>query len=229
MFSLYLSLFWSSCLYSHRRLHVVVLQEALQVEDGHLLSLTYVQKLTQSSVRQDVLLVVQAVLLHVVHYATGYIRAAHLSALGLAQEDAQGISNLLGLGEYTGLLGYRVASLVEQRCPRAAPATSLLNLACQALLQLLHVSQNSAQSVAELIYLGYLAVKLGYKVQLSLRLSSSGGYCGGSHYRGSYYGSSYCRSGSLAATRGGGSGGYSGCGLSLCGSSLRSLGNSRLS
>jgi len=207
----------------------VNLEVALEVEDGDLLRLRYGKKLAESGVREDVLLVVETVLLDVVHDATGDIRAAHLRALGLAKEDAERIRNLLGLREDRGLLGDRVTRLVKNGRPRAAAATSLLNLASKALLKLLHVGKDGAERVAELIHLGDLGVELSYKVELSLRLSCrSSRYRGGYNGRGSYrYRGGRC---SLAATRGGGGrgGGNSGDRLRLCGGSLRGLRGSRV-
>jgi len=206
----------------------VDLQEALEVEDGHLLRLRYDKELAERGVRQDVLLVVETVLLDVVHDATGDIRAAHLRALGLAKEDAERIRNLLGLGEDRGLLGKGVARLIQEGRTRTLAATSLLNLAGKALLQLLHVGKDRAERVAELIDLGDLSVELSNKVELGLRLSGSrrGGddsSSGGRRYRGGG------RSGRRLATAcrsGGGRGNY-GCGLLLLGGSLRGLGYSR--
>ena len=77
----------------------MVLEVALKVEDSHLLGLRHLEELAKSSVRVDVLLVVEAVLLHVVHHATSHVRAADLGALGLAKECAERIRDLLGLRE----------------------------------------------------------------------------------------------------------------------------------
>lgn len=164
-----------------RRLDVVVLEVALEVEDSNLLGLRALEELAKRGIRVDVLLVVEAVLLDVVHDATGDVRAAHLRALGLAEEDAEVIRDLLRAGEDRRLLGEGVARLIQLGRLRAAATAGLLDLASKTLLELLHVGEDEAERVAELVDLGHLGVELGDKVNLGLRL----GGCG-NRYRGNY-------------------------------------------
>jgi len=203
-------------------LHIVVLQEALEVQNGNLFPLLNIQKLTQGSIRIDVLLVVQAVLLHVVHDATGHVRAAHLCALGLAKKHAQIVRDLLGLREHGGLLGYRVARLIHCRSPSAAAAAGTLELTGKTLLHLLQVAQHHAKLVAELVHLCYLSIELGHKADLILSGSSGGSRSShGGRHRGS------TGSGSLRGTaRRSRCCGYRGDLLLLGGGGLRGLGNS---
>ena len=83
----------------YNRLDVVALEVALEVENGDLLRLRDAEELTERGIRVDVLLVVELVRLDVVHNATGYIRTGHQSALGLTEEYAERIRDLLGLRE----------------------------------------------------------------------------------------------------------------------------------
>jgi len=227
------SLFYFLLQFSHlrrdnrdRRLDVVTLQVALEVQDRHLLRLRALEELAESGIRVDVLLVVELVRLDVVHDTTGDVRAAHLSALRLAEEDTELIRDLLRLGEDGLLLGKRVARLIKLRDLRAATTTRLLDLARQALLQLLHISQNHAERVAEVVDLRHLSVELGDEVDLLNRLRGNrhgGGGNGGRRARRNGDG----RSGSLLALRrrgGGGNGrGHNGSDLLLLGSRRRLL------
>ena len=210
-----------------RRLDVVTLQVALEVQDRHLLRLRALEELAEGGIRVDVLLVVELVRLDVVHDATSDIRAAHLSALRLAEEDTELVRDLLRLGEDRLLLGERVARLIQLRDLRAAAATRLLDLARQALLQLLHISQNHAERVAEVVDLRHLSVELSDEVDLLDRLRGNrrgGGYNGRRARR-----NGDGRSGSLRrlALRGRGGGGdrrrHNGSDLLLLGSRRRLL------
>ena len=177
------------------------LEEALQVQDVHGVAVRHLQQLAEGRVRVDLLLGVQAVLLHVLHDATGHVGAGHLRALRLAEEHAQVVRDLLGLGEHAGLLGQGVARLVQGRGPRAAAAAGLLDLASQALLQLLHVGQHGTQGVAELVHLTHLGVELGYQVHLLLAGGGAGHHGGSGYgYRGGHRGRA--RGGGLGAGRG---------------------------
>jgi len=183
----------------------VHLEVALEVEDGHLLGLGGAEKLAKRGIGVDVLLVVELLVLHVGHDATGDIRAAHLRALGLTEEDAEVIGNLLGLGEDGLLLGKGVARLIKGRGPSAAAATGLLELTPKALLSLLHVGKHKAERGAKLVHLRDVSGELGNKVHLLLAGSGNGGG-GRCHHRGGNGGgrSGGCRGG-LAARRGGNS------------------------
>lgn len=122
----------------------MVLEVALEVEDSHLLGLRALEELAKRGIRVDVLLVVEAVLLDVVHDATGYVRAAHLRALRLAEEDTEVVRDLLRAREDRRLLGKRVTRLIQLRRLRAAAAAGLLDLAGKTLLELLHVGEDKA-------------------------------------------------------------------------------------
>ncbi len=191
MFRFYFLLFYfllrlSRTYLRHRHsLDVVVLEVALEVEDSHLLSLRHLEELAKSRIRVDVLLVVEAVLLHVVHHATRDIGAADLRALGLAKEDAKVVRNLLGLREDRGLLGKGVARLVKGRGPSTAAAAGTLELTGKTLLHLLHVAENHAELVAEVVDLRDLSVELRNK-GLRAGLLRGGGNRGRDRYRGGH-------------------------------------------
>ena len=61
------------------------------------------------------MLVLQVVLLHVAIHTLGHLRAAHQSALGLAEEQAQLIRHLGGALEDAGLAGLRIRTLHHRR------------------------------------------------------------------------------------------------------------------
>ena len=195
------------------------LEVALEVEDRHLLGLRGAEQLTKRGIRVDVLLVVELLLLDVGHDAARHIGAAHLGALGLAEEHAKVVRDLLGLGEDRLLLGKGVARLIHGRRPSAAAAAGLLELASQALLSLLHVGKHGRQRGAEVIDLRDVRGKLGDKVHLLLR--GGGGRGGRRHGGGNRRGRSGGGAGGLRATgrghrgRGGGygNGGNRGGGL----------------
>ena len=227
---------WFVCLsrdhLRHRhRLDVVVLEVALEVEDSHLLSLRHLEELAKSRIRVDVLLVVEAVLLHVVHHATRHIGAADLGALGLAEEHAEVVRNLLGLREDRGLLGKGVARLVKGRGPSAAAAARTLELTAQALLHLLHVAENHAELVAKVVDLRDLGVELRNK-GLRAGLLSRSGYRGGGrdHNRGGHRGRRRRRrlGGAGRRSRGRRYGSGNGCDLLLLGSGRLLRGNTCL-
>jgi len=127
MFYVFLLFFFRVCL-SNRGLDVVTLEVRLEVEDIHLLGLRYTEQLAKSGIRVDVLLVVEALGLYVVHDATGYIRAGHQRALGLAEEYAKVVRDLRGLREDGGLLGELLAVSIKLGYPRAAAAAGTLEL-----------------------------------------------------------------------------------------------------
>lgn len=85
-------------------------QELLQVQDGQVVGLAQRQQFAQRGVGLDGLLLHQVVSLGVRHDTLGHRRAANLGSLGLAQERAQLIGNLHGLGEDAGL-GLRTLNL----------------------------------------------------------------------------------------------------------------------
>ena len=184
----------------------MVLEVALEVEDSHLLGLRALEELAKRGIRVDVLLVVEAVLLDVVHDATGYVRAAHLRALRLAEEDTEVVRDLLRAREDRRLLGKRVARLIQLRRLRAAAAAGLLDLAGKTLLELLHVGEDKAQRVAELVDLRHLGVELGDQVNLGLRLGGRGNSHRG-YYRRRRGGHGYRRSRGLGDLGGLGRGG----------------------
>ena len=80
-------------------LDVVAAQEALQVEDGECITLIERQELAQSDVSLDRLLVHQVVGAGIGHHTLRHLRAAHLRILGHAEERAELIRDLHGLGE----------------------------------------------------------------------------------------------------------------------------------
>jgi len=207
------SLFYFLLQFSHlrrdnrdRRLDVVVLEVALEVEDRDLLSLRRLEELAERGVRVDVLLVVELVALDVVHDATGDVRAAHLRALRLAEEDAELVRDLLGLGEDRRLLGEGVARLIELRRLRAAAATRLLDLAGETLLELLHVGEHCREHRAEAVHLLHEAVELGNHVYILLHGDSCSGGRGDVRHNGGR-GRGCDRGGGCRGGNGGGNGG----------------------
>lgn len=85
------------------RLHVVAVQVLLEVQDRDLVVLRHRQQLAQSRIGLDLLLIHQVVGVGVGHDRLGHLRAADLRTLGLAQEGAQLVRDLHGLGEDAGL------------------------------------------------------------------------------------------------------------------------------
>ena len=133
----------------HRRLlHVVAVQVALQVEVRQRLAVANGQQLLESGIRLDVVLVLQVLLLHVLVHLLRHLRAAQQSALGLAQEHAQLISNLGGALEDAGSTGLHGTILIQHGRPPLALA-SILNLAVHALLQLLHLAQHGRHRLTQ--------------------------------------------------------------------------------
>ena len=161
----------------------MALEVRLEVEDIDLLGLRDAEELTESGIRVDVLLVVEALGLDVVHDATRDIRTRHERTLGLAEEDTELVRDLRGLRENRGLLGELLAVGIELGYPRAAAAAGTLELAAEALLHLLALSKKIAERVANLVELRDVGIELSDKVDLNLGLSS-----GRRRYRGGDYG-----------------------------------------
>ena len=168
----------------------MAVQVALEVEVGQRLAVADGQQLLQGGVGLDVVLVLQALLLHVVVHGLGHLRAAHQGAVGLAQELAQLISHLGGALEDAGGTRLGVRALLNLHA--ALALASILQLAVDTLLQLLHLVEHGRHSLLQ----GVQVASHG----LDVLIQSGGGHHGGGH------------SGHLHGGRGNDSGGSLGLG-----------------
>jgi len=169
-------------------LDVVRLEVALEIEDLELIGLGKSKELTERGIGLDDLLHHKSVLLGVAADASGHLRAADLSSLGEAEEGTESIRDGGGLGEDSILLGL----VLSIHNGGLAPATllSLLELARDLLLELLHIRVKRAEGGAELVHALHDSVELGDNVHVLLsgrgsRGRSSGGGRGGGDDRGS--------------------------------------------
>ena len=128
----------------YRRLQVVGLQVALQVQDLQVIRLRQGEQLAERSVRVDRLLIHQALRLGVVAHLLRDGGARDQGALGNAEELAQRIGHGRGLREDRGLCNNGLAVLGHRRCLAATALGDLLDLAGQLLLELLDRRANGA-------------------------------------------------------------------------------------
>ena len=149
----------------------MAVQVALEVEVGQGLTVADGQQLLQGGVGLDVVLVLQALLLHVVVHGLGHLRAAHQGAIGLAQELAQLVSHLGGALEDAGGTRLGVRALLHLHA--ALALASILELAVHTLLQLLHLVQHGRHSLLQ----GVQVASHG----LDVLIQGGGGHHGGSH------------------------------------------------
>lgn len=131
---------------NNRRLQVVLVEVALEIEVGQLLTLRHAEELLQRRIGLDVVLVLEALLLHVVVDGLGNLRAGHLRALGLAEERAQLLRNLGGALED----GRRALDLhaVLINLGLALALASILDLAVHTLLHTLNLAEQGGDSLA---------------------------------------------------------------------------------
>ena len=161
------------------RLDVVAVQVLLQVQDRDLVILRDRQELAQGRIGLDLLLVHQVVGVRVGHHRLGDLRAADLRALGLAQEGAQLVRDLHGLGEDAGLglTGLGAIGLA------LAAALGLLDHARSLLLDRLQSRGRRGESRLQarqlLVQLGDRGSQRGADVLLSRRRSRRGRNRGG--------------------------------------------------
>ena len=129
----------------------MVAQEALEVEDGQLLACREVggkvQQLGQLCIRIDVVALHEGVLLRIASDLLGHLRAAHLGVSGVAKEDIQLRSDLLGHIEHRGALGRIGVSRTVSLAVLAALA-GILDSAVDLLLQALDLSEEAGDGVA---------------------------------------------------------------------------------
>ena len=107
-----------------RRLEVVHLEGALEVEDRHLVGLRNIEEGAKGAVRVDVLTGHETLLTSIANDGTSDLAAAELGALGLTQEDTECIRDVVQLREHVGLVGGRGAIGTDRRLA----ATTLVEL-----------------------------------------------------------------------------------------------------
>ena len=128
-------------------LDVMSVQVALQVEVGQLVSISDGQELLQCSVRLDVVLVLQALFLDVVVDGLGDFTAAHQSAVGLAQELAEFISDLGGALEDAQSARLCIRALLDLAATLAL--ASILDFTVDTLLELLDLREHGGDSLLQ--------------------------------------------------------------------------------
>jgi len=133
----------------HRRLQVVRLEEALEVEDLELILLRQRKQLAQRRIRLDDLLVHQLVGLGVGADLRRDLRAREQGALRNAEERAERVRDGRRLREDRLLLHDRLTALRYGGSATAATLRRLLDLARNLLLQLLHVREDGAEHRAQ--------------------------------------------------------------------------------
>jgi hypothetical protein len=165
---------------SGRGLEVVLVEVALEIEVGQLLTLRHAEELLERGIRLDVVLVLEALLLHVGIDGLGDLRARHLRALGLTEEVAELIGNLGGaLEDGRGTLDL-VTVLINLRL--ALALASILNLTMDTLLEALDLAEQSSDSLA---HRGEVASHgLDVLIERGRRGRNRGGLSGGRRDRG---------------------------------------------
>jgi len=129
-------------------LDVVLVEVLLEVEVRQGLTLRRSEELLEQGIRLDVVLVLEALLLDVGRHRLGDVGARHLRTLGLAEEAAELIGELGGDLEDGEANRLRLAVRIHSR--RAALALArILNLAVHALLELLELSVERGDNIAE--------------------------------------------------------------------------------
>lgn len=144
----------------HRRLQVVGLQIALEVEDLQLIRLLEREELAQRTIRLDDLLVHQRVVLGVLADRRRDRRAGEQGALRDTEERAERIRDGRRLREDRLLLGHSLTALRRDGSAAAATLGRLLELARDLLLELLHVRQDGAEHRAQGVNLLYEGVEV---------------------------------------------------------------------
>ena len=74
----------------------MAVEVTLEVEVGELLRLRHLEELAEGTIRRDVMLVLEVLLLDVVVDLLGYVGAADQGALGVTEEHAELIGDLGG-------------------------------------------------------------------------------------------------------------------------------------
>ena len=128
-------------------LDVVAVEVALEVEVRQRLTLADREELLERGIRLDVVLVLEALLLHVVVDRLRDLRAGHERAVGLAKELAQLIRDLRGDLEDARLARRRIDALLNLRA--ALALARILDLAVDTLLKLLHLREHGRNRLTE--------------------------------------------------------------------------------
>jgi hypothetical protein len=134
-------------------LDVVLVEVLLEVEVGQGLTLRRGQELLERSIRLDVVLVLEVLLLDVGRHRLGDVGARHLSALGLAEEVAEIVTELGGDLEDGEASRLGLTVRVHRRRATLTLA-SILDLAVHTLLELLELSVERGDDLAEAIEAG---------------------------------------------------------------------------
>jgi len=120
---------------------------ALEVEVREVVSIREAEQLLERGIRLDVVLVLQVLLLHVVVDLTRHVGAGDQRALRLAEEDAELLSDLRG--DLEDGRTTRLGTLLALRLDAAAALARILDLAVDALLQLLDLRDHRGDNLAE--------------------------------------------------------------------------------
>ena len=120
---------------------------ALEVEVREVVRIREAEELLERGIRLDVVLVLEVLLLHVVVDLAGHVGAGDQSALGLAEEDAELISDLGGDLEDGRTAG--LGTLLALSLDAAAALAGILDLAVDALLELLDLSDHGGDNLTE--------------------------------------------------------------------------------
>ena len=128
-----------------RRLDVVAVEVALEIEVGEGLINTDGEQSTERSIRLDVVLVLQVVGLHVVVHRLGDLGAAHQGAGGAAEERQQFLRHLSrALKDRRGAL-HLYTVLIHLHA--AAALAGILHVTVDTLLQTLQLGLESGESL----------------------------------------------------------------------------------
>ena len=120
---------------------------ALEVEVREVVRIREAEQLLERGIRLDVVLVLQVLLLHVVVDLARHVGAGDQRALRLAEEDAELISHLRG--DLEDGRTARLGALLALRLDAAATLAGILDLAVDALLQLLDLRDHRGDNLAE--------------------------------------------------------------------------------
>ena len=122
------------------RLHVVAVEVLLEVEVREGLTLTDGEELLERGIGLDVVLVLEALLLHVAVDRLRDLRARHERRNGLAKEEAELIRDLRGALEDGGDTGLDLLTLDGRRA--ALALAGILDLAVDTLVELLDLGEH---------------------------------------------------------------------------------------
>ena len=132
-------------------LDVVLVEVALEVEVREALRVSNAKELLERGIRLDVVLVLEALLLDVGGDRLGDIGAAHLAALGLAEEDAEVIAELGGNLEDAEASRLRNTVLIELRGGATLALAGILDLTGYTLLELLELGVQGGDGLTEAV------------------------------------------------------------------------------